>query len=94
MVGAVIANTANGLFSVLGITVGILLINKLDRRVMLIGGFALISLFHVLIGASAMLLPDTAAKPYLILVFVVAFVFSMQGTLGPVVWLLLAEISP
>ncbi|GAB3300597.1 sugar porter family MFS transporter [Parasphingorhabdus pacifica] len=92
--GAVIANTANGLFSVLGITVGIMLINKLDRRVMLIGGFTLISLFHVLVGTSAMFLPDTAAKPYIILIFVVAFVFSMQGTLGPVVWLLLSEMFP
>ncbi len=92
--GAIIANTANGLFSVLGITVGILLINKLDRRTMLIGGFALIVLFHILVGASAMFLPDTAAKPYIVLVFVVAFVFSMQGTLGPLVWLLLSEMFP
>ncbi|RAE62319.1 MFS transporter, partial [Burkholderia multivorans] len=32
---AIIANTFNGLFSVLGVTVGIMLINKLPRRVML-----------------------------------------------------------
>ncbi|GAA0517660.1 MFS transporter [Saccharopolyspora subtropica] len=92
--GAIIANTANGLFSVLGITVGIMLINKINRRAMLIGGFALISIFHVLVGASAMFLPDSSAKPYIILVFVVAFVFSMQGTLGPLVWLLLSEMFP
>lgn len=92
--GAIIANTANGLFSVLGITVGIMLINKINRRTMLISGFALITLFHVLVGASAMFLPDIAAKPYIILFFVVAFVFSMQGTLGPLVWLLLSEMFP
>ena len=93
--GAIIANTANGLFSVLGVSVGITLINKLNRRTMLIGGFTLISVFHVLVGASAMFLPDTmAAKPYIILVFVVAFVFSMQGTLGPLVWLMLSEMFP
>jgi MFS transporter, SP family, major inositol transporter len=92
--GAIIANTANGLFSVLGITVGIMLINKLNRRTMLIGGFVLISLFHVLVGASAMFMPDSGAKPYAILVFVVAFVFCMQGTLGPIVWLLLSEMFP
>lgn len=60
----------------------------------LIGGFALITTFHILVGAAAMFLPDTAAKPYIILVFVVAFVFSMQGTLGPLVWLMLSEIFP
>lgn len=93
--GAIIANTANGLFSVLGVSVGILLINKLNRRTMLIVGFTLISVFHVLVGAAAMFLPDDmAAKPYLVLVFVVAFVFSMQGTLGPLVWLMLSEMFP
>lgn len=92
--GAVIANTLNGLFSVLGITVGILLINRIDRRTMLIGGFFLIALFHVLVGLSAMFMPDVALKPYVVLVFVVAFVFSMQGTLGPLVWLMLSEIFP
>lgn len=91
---AIIANTFNGLFSVLGITVGILLINKLPRRTMLIGGFCLTTTFHLLIGLSASFLPDGQVKAYLILIFVVLFVFSMQGTLGPLVWLMLAEIFP
>lgn len=91
---AIIANTFNGLFSVLGVTVGILLINKLPRRVMLLGGFTLTSTFHLLIGLSAVFLPDGQFKAYAILVFVVLFVFSMQGTLGPLVWLMLAEIFP
>ena len=91
---AIIANTLNGLFSVLGITVGILLMNKIDRRKMLLGGFALTTFFHVLVGLSALLLPDGQAKAYFILVFVVLFVFSMQGTIGPLVWLMLAEIFP
>ena len=92
--GAIIANTANGLFSMLGIIVGVLLVNRVDRRTMLIGGLSLIVTFHVLVGTSALLLPDNAIKPYIILVFVVLFVFSMQGTLGPLVWLMLAEMFP
>ncbi|MFD0920612.1 sugar porter family MFS transporter [Saccharopolyspora rosea] len=92
--GAIIANTANGLFSLLGITVGIMLINKINRRTMLLGGFALVTAFHLLVGASAMFMPAVPAKPYIILVFVVAFVFAMQGTLGPLTWLLLSEIFP
>ncbi|MGC3023279.1 sugar porter family MFS transporter [Brevibacterium sp. FAM 24630] len=91
---AIIANTLNGLFSVIGVTVGILLINKLPRRFMLLGGFTLTSTFHLLIGLSAVFLPDGMGKAYTILVFVVLFVFSMQGTLGPLVWLMLAEIFP
>jgi major inositol transporter-like SP family MFS transporter len=92
--GAIIANTANGLFSVLGITVGIMLINKINRRTMLLSGFTLTSTFHLLVGLSALYLPDSGVKPYIILFFVVGFVFCMQGTMGPLVWLLLAEIFP
>ncbi|WP_026534295.1 sugar porter family MFS transporter [Arthrobacter sp. H14] len=91
---AIIFNTLNGLFSVLGITVGIMLINKIDRRKMLLGGFMLTTTFHILVGLSSTLLPESTFKSYLILVFVVAFVFCMQGTLGPLVWLLLSEIFP
>jgi sugar porter (SP) family MFS transporter len=91
---AIIANTLNGLFSVLGITVGLLIMNRIDRRTMLIAGFSLTTLFHLLVGLSALLLPDGTAKAYFILVFVVLFVFCMQGTIGPLVWLMLAEIFP
>ena len=91
---AIIANTANGLFSVLGITVGILLMNKVNRRTMLLVGFGLTTFFHLLVGLSAKFLPDNDIKPYFILLFVILFVFSMQGTIGPLVWLLLAEIFP
>lgn len=91
---AIVANTLNGLFSVLGITVGLLLMNRIDRRKMLLAGFILTTTFHLLVGLSALLLPDGTAKAYFILVFVVLFVFCMQGTIGPLVWLMLAEIFP
>ena len=91
---AIIANTANGLFSVLGITVGILLMNKVNRRTMLLVGFGLTTFFHLLVGLSAKFLPDNDIKPYFILLFVILFVFCMQATIGPLVWLLLAEIFP
>jgi major inositol transporter-like SP family MFS transporter len=91
---AIAANILNGLFSVIGITVGILLMNKVNRRTMLLAGFTLTTTFHILVGLSALLMPDNSAKPYVILLFVVLFVFSMQATIGPLVWLLLAEIFP
>ena len=91
---AIAANTLNGLASVLGITVGLLLMNRIDRRKMLLGGFILTTTFHILVGLSALLLPDGTAKAIFILIFVVLFVFCMQGTIGPLVWLMLAEIFP
>nr|WP_296770480.1 sugar porter family MFS transporter [Rhodococcus sp. (in: high G+C Gram-positive bacteria)] len=91
---AIVANILNGLFSVLGISVGLYLMNKVDRRTMLLAGFALTTTFHLLVGLSALLLPDGTMKAYFILVFVVLFVFCMQGTIGPLVWLMLAEMFP
>ncbi len=92
---ALLGNTLFGLASVLGIWVGILVMNKINRRAMLLGGFAFTTFFHLLVGLSALLIPDgSGAKPYVILVFAVLFVFSMQGTIGPLVWLMLAEIFP
>jgi major inositol transporter-like SP family MFS transporter len=91
---AIIGNTLFGLASVLGISVGILVMNRINRRTMLLGGFALTTGFHLLVGLSALLMPDGDVKPYVILGFAVLFVFSMQGTIGPLVWLLLAEIFP
>jgi sugar porter (SP) family MFS transporter len=92
---AILGNTLFGLASVIGITIAILVMNRIDRRTMLLGGFALTTFFHLLVGLSAYLLPDdNSAKPYVILIFAVLFVFFMQGTIGPLVWLLLAEIFP
>ncbi|MEV4648572.1 sugar porter family MFS transporter [Saccharopolyspora sp. NPDC049357] len=91
---AIIANTLNGAFSVIGVSVGLSMINKIKRRTMLLGGFTLTTTFHLLVGLSAMLIPEGSTKAWFILVFVVLFVFSMQATIGPLVWLILSEMFP
>lgn len=55
---AIIANTLNGLFSVLGVLTGLVLMNRIDRRKLLLAGFTLTTTFHLLVGLSALLLPD------------------------------------
>ncbi|MGW4337862.1 sugar porter family MFS transporter [Rhodococcus koreensis] len=91
---AIVANTLNGLFGLIGICTGVWVINRINRRTMLIGGFVLTTTFHLLIGLSALLLPDGTAKAWFILLFVVLFVFSMQGTLAPLTFVILSEIFP
>ncbi|MCL8026098.1 sugar porter family MFS transporter [Nocardioides bruguierae] len=91
---AIIANTANGAVAVLGITIGIMVINRFSRRGMLLFGVVCTTAMHVLIGAAAFLFPDNGAKPYVIFVLVVLFVFVVQATIGPIGWLLLSEIFP
>lgn len=92
---AIVANTANGLLSVLGCITGMLVMNKVNRRTMLIFGFIGTTTAHVLIGLSAQLIPDgNPIKPFVIMIFVVMFVFIMQGTAGPLAWLMLSEMFP
>ena len=47
----------------------------------------------VLLG-SMFLLPESTARSYLVLLFMLTFLFSMQCFIGPTFWLMLAEIFP
>jgi MFS transporter, SP family, major inositol transporter len=91
---AIILNILNGVFSISGLLVGLALMNRVDRRPMLLFGFIGTTTAHLLIGVSSLMLPEGLLRAYVILFFVVAFVFIMQGTIGPLVWLMLAEIFP
>ncbi len=91
---AIILNILNGVASVSGITVAILVMNRINRRAMLLFGYFFITAAHLLIGLSALLLAPGLFRAYMILLFVIMFVFIMQGTAGPLVWLMLAEIFP
>ena len=91
---AIILNILNGVFSISGLLVGLYLMDRVNRRVMLLGGLIGTTTSHLLIGLSSLLLPEGQFRSYMILLFVVTFVFIMQGTLGPLVWLMLAEIFP
>jgi MFS family permease len=91
---AIILNILNGVFSLSGLTVGLLLMNRVNRRTMLLFGLVGTTTSHLLIGLSSLLLPEGTFRAYMIMVFVITFVFIMQGTLGPLVWLMLSEIFP
>jgi major inositol transporter-like SP family MFS transporter len=91
---AVILNILNGVFSLSGLAVGISLMNRVNRRTMLLAGLTGTTTAHLLIGLSSLLLAPGIFRAYVILFFVVTFVFIMQGTLGPLVWLMLSEIFP
>jgi major inositol transporter-like SP family MFS transporter len=91
---AIIGNIANGVFSLAGISLGMYLLNKLPRRVMFLTGYALIALFHTLVALTAVFVPAGPGQAWTVLAFLVLFVFSMQGTVGPLTWLMLSEIFP
>ncbi len=91
---ALIANIANGLISVLAVIFGIWMIGRVNRRPMLIIGLSGTTTCLFLIALFSMVLKGSAALPYVVLSLTVLFLAFMQGCIGPVTWLVTAEIFP
>ncbi|RZU60634.1 sugar porter family MFS transporter [Zhihengliuella halotolerans] len=92
---ALVANIAPGVIAVVGGLIALRLMQTMDRRKTLLIGFTLTTVCHVLIGIFSIVLEDgNPARPWVILILVVAFVGSMQTFLNIAVWVLLSEIFP
>ncbi|MCJ1714329.1 sugar porter family MFS transporter [Microbacterium sp. M1A1_1b] len=92
---ALIANIAPGVIAVIGGVIAIANMERINRRTTLIIGFTLTTICHFLIGIASVALPEgNAARPWVILFLVVAFVGSMQTFLNIAVWVVLSEIFP
>ncbi|WP_258075840.1 sugar porter family MFS transporter [Rathayibacter sp. AY1F3] len=93
--GALVANIAPGAIAVIGGLIGLRLMQTMNRRTTLLLGYSLTTAMHFLIGIASVALPvGNPARPYVILVLVVAFVGSMQTFLNIVTWVMLSEIFP
>lgn len=93
--GALVANIAPGAIAVIGGLIGLRLMQTINRRTTLLLGYSLTTAMHFLIGIASVALPvGTPARPFVILVLVVAFVGSMQTFLNIVTWVMLSEIFP
>ncbi|WP_129660513.1 sugar porter family MFS transporter [Rothia halotolerans] len=92
---ALIANIAPGVIGVVGAFIALWMMEKINRRTTFIIGYSLTAACHFLIGLASVLVPeDSAARPYVLLVLIVAFVGSMQTFLNVATWVLLSEIFP
>jgi major inositol transporter-like SP family MFS transporter len=90
---ALVATIAVGVISVTMTIVGIILLGRMNRRPLLITGFAGVA------GSQAALaicftLPESTLRSYLVLACMVSFVGFVQCFIGIGVWLLLSEIFP
>lgn len=94
MQAALIANTLNGLTSVLATILGIWLLTKIKRRTMLLTGFTGTTTALFLLSVSSIFLENNSIFPYIVLGLMILFLASMQGCIGPILWLSLAEIIP
>ncbi|MFJ4268617.1 sugar porter family MFS transporter [Paenarthrobacter nicotinovorans] len=92
---ALTANVVSGVVAVAGGLFALRNMDRLDRRTTFIVGLSLTTSFHLLIAAASMILPEgDPSRPYVLLVLIVGFVFSMQAFLNVAVWVWLAEIFP
>ena len=94
MQAALIANTLNGLTSVLATFLGIWLLTKIRRRTMLTIGFVGTTVSLFLVSITSMTLGGTDIFPYIVLLLLVMFLAFMQACIGPLLWLLISEIIP
>ncbi|KGJ71877.1 major facilitator transporter [Cryobacterium roopkundense] len=88
-------NVLNGVISVCAVLVALNIINKFNRRSLLLFGFIGTTTMHLFVGTIGVAMPeDNPLRPWLLLVGILLFVGIMQGTIGPLVWLMIAEIFP
>ncbi|KOG31118.1 sugar porter family MFS transporter [Streptomyces resistomycificus] len=91
---ALTANIANGVISVLATFVGIWLLDRVDRRPMLMAGQIGTIAALLLIGVFSLTLPAGDGRAYAVLAMTVTFLAFQQGAISPVTWLMLSEIFP
>lgn len=93
---ALIVNVFNGVASVTAMLIALKwVIDRFNRRAILLFGFIGTTVAHLLMGlVGTQMSLDNPARPWLLLVTIVVFVFIMQGTTGPLVWLMVSEIFP
>jgi MFS transporter, SP family, major inositol transporter len=92
--GALTANIANGVISVLATFVGIWLLSRVNRRPMLMAGLAGTTGALLLIGIISMTMPPGDGRAFAVLAMTVTFLAFQQGAVSPVTWLMLSELFP
>ncbi|RBN36793.1 MFS transporter, partial [Priestia megaterium] len=70
---ALIANVANGLIAVVAVIVGMSLLNKVNRRPMLLTGLTGVTIALITIGISAFMLTGSPMLPYVVLSMTVVY---------------------
>jgi len=91
---ALIANISNGVISTLAVCFGLYLVSKVNRRPMFIVGLTGTTTSLLLIAIFSSILEGTSALPFVILSLMGLFLIFMQGCIGPLTLLLIAEIFP
>lgn len=88
-------NVLNGVLNVSATVLAIMIVNKINRRTLLIVGFTGLILAHIATGAVGVFMPvDNPLRPWLLLLTILVFIFMMAGSIGALAWLMVSEIFP
>lgn len=90
---ALTATVANGVISVLSTLLGIYLLGRFGRRPLVLLGEGGIVVSLLALGVCFML-PESTARSYLVLAFMLLFLFFMQAFVSVVFWLSMSEFFP
>lgn len=93
-VASIVASVSIGVVSVLAATVGLLLMDRVGRRPMLLAGNASVSACLVLLGLVSFLPSESLATSYLTLGLMVVYMACFQSTVNTVTWLMISEMFP
>lgn len=91
---ALVANVLNGVFSVVGMLIGLRVINRVTRRGLLLVGLTGIIASHLMIALCSAAIPEGTGRSVAVTVFLVLFVGFNQSSVGLVCWVILAELFP
>lgn len=91
---SLICNVLNGVFSVGGMLIGVMfLVDRFKRKTIIIYGFAIMATLHLIIASVDYVFVGDI-KATLIWLLGAMFVGVMQGTMGFITWVVLAELFP
>lgn len=88
-------NVAPGVIAVIGGTIALYLMDRIDRRANFLWGLGLTALAHILIVVGMNMFPlGDPARPWVFLLLIVFMIGSIQLFLNLAVWVYLSEIFP
>lgn len=88
-------NVLNGVVNVGATLIALAIINKFNRRTLLLIGLSGTTLAHTFVGSIGVFMEDgNPLRPWLLMVGILAFIAFMAGTIGALAWLMIAEIFP
>ncbi|GEP22991.1 sugar porter family MFS transporter [Lentilactobacillus diolivorans] len=91
---ALVANIFNGLVSTIATYIGMTLMNRVNRRKMLLVGITGTGSALLAIAVISRMFANSAILPFLVIITTMIFLGFFQGCISPTTWLLMSEIFP